>query len=114
LCDLSAKVGAPLGAALEDAGYEVIATTVLDERARRADVVVVEAGHGPEVLRDARGLRRTVGGPAVIGVVGWWSEDEVDVQRAADTVLHVPWRNEQLRALVESLPRAARPSDIDG
>lgn len=104
LLNVSADTRAALERALCDCGLKVVERPCVDERVQRAAVVVIEGGRGPRSLDEARVLRRRGGGPIVLGVVGWWSENEPDVRRVTDAVLHMPLRVQQIHAVLAAFP----------
>jgi hypothetical protein len=103
LCNTSPRVRDVLIPLLQRFGFEVVDAFCPPERPPQASVLVVDAERDPRLLDSLGGERGQGAMPFVIAAVGWWSDHEAEVSRAADAVLHVPPRDEQVRAVADAL-----------
>lgn len=109
LLGTSRHVTGILAPALREHGFEVVQMPC-GSRPERPAVVVVEADCAVELLRavpdlDTRGPR-----PLVVAVTRWWNENETELRRVADAVLHAPLRRAEFAPVLAHL-RAAVHND---
>lgn len=96
LIEPSTAVQSEVGGALADCGFDVHVADFGVPDVTRATLVVVEADRGARTIAMMRRVRAIRPDLPAVGVLRWWNEDERDLLRLADFVLHVPLRQDQL------------------
>ncbi len=112
LIGVSATVRSVLRPALRAAGFDVVEFAAIGECVERPALIVVEAEHDPRIVSAVRAAFGSADAPAIIGVVGWWSDHEPEVARLTDAVLHVPLRDYQVRAVISAFPLQAGSTGV--
>lgn len=82
-------------------GYRVCIASGVTDDLDRAALVVVEADRASRTIALIRRIHAWQPDLALVAVLPWWTDDEVDILDAARYVLHVPIRDDQLRGLEE-------------
>lgn len=103
------RCAAPLLAAR---GFDVRVVHGIPDNLDEAAFVIVEADRGGRTITLARRVRALRPELPTAGVLRWWNEDESELARLAQFVLHVPVRDDQLQALgrVAAAAAAASPA----
>jgi hypothetical protein len=101
----------PVGQLLADEGYETCILDCVPEDLAPPALVLVEADRGSRTVALARQVRSHWPQIAIAGVLPWWADDERDLARLVDLVVHAPLRDDQLRAF-RLLAAAARTERI--
>jgi hypothetical protein len=110
LLDVTPGVRERLVPALQHAGFEVRLCEAIEQGVLDVDVVVIEADRGARMLSETQALRGVLEHGCIASVVGWWSEYEADLLHAADVVLHVPLREDDLRAALAAIQHRLFPT----
>lgn len=71
-------------------------------------VVIAEADCAMELVRAVPDLDRPGPRPLVVAVTRWWNENETELRRVADAVLHAPLRQSEFAPVLTHLAGAAR------
>jgi hypothetical protein len=82
-------------------GYRVCIANGVTDDLDRAALAVVEADRASRAIGLIRRIHARQPDLVLVGVLPWWTDDEVDILDAARYVLHVPIRDDQLRGLEE-------------
>ena len=87
------------GPLLAEVGFEVCILDGVPEDLSPPAFVLVEADRGSRTVSLARQVRCHWPEIALAGVLPWWDDDERDLARVVDLIVHVPVREDQLKAL---------------
>jgi len=71
-------------------------------------VVIAEADCAVELVRAVPDLDRPGPRPLVVAVTRWWNENETELRRVADAVLHAPLRQSEFAPVLTHLAAAVR------
>lgn len=99
LIEPSAGVAEAAGAVLTPADYRVEAVSEEEAALDTATLVLVEADRGARAIRAIKRIHAERPDLPVVAVLPWWDEDEREVLHLVRFVLHVPLRDDQLRAM---------------
>jgi hypothetical protein len=91
-----------LAPALREHGFEVVQVPC-GSRLERPAVVVVEADCAVELLRAVPEPGTPGPRPLVVAVTRWWNENETELRRVADAVLHAPLRRAEFAPVLTQL-----------
>ena len=87
------------GPLLTEEGFEVCILDGVPEELSPPAFVLVEADRGSRTVALARQVRCHWPEIVLAGVLPWWDDDERDLARVVDLIVHVPVREDQLKAL---------------
>ncbi len=96
-----------LAPALREHGFEVVQVPCGACVVRPA-VVIAEADCAVELVRAVPDLDRPGPRPLVVAVTRWWNENETELRRMADAVLHAPLRQSEFAPVLAHLAAAVR------
>jgi hypothetical protein len=99
LIEPSNGVCSSVSAVLAQLGYRVCITNELTDDLDRAALAIVEADRASRAVGLIRRLHALRPDLPIVGVLPWWTEEEVDLLGSARYILHVPIRDDQLRGL---------------
>jgi riboflavin biosynthesis pyrimidine reductase len=95
---------------LREHGFEVVQVPC-GSRPERPAVVIAEADCAVELVRAVPELGTRGSRPLVVAVTRWWNENETELRRVADAVLHAPLRQAEFAPVLAQLTAALR-SDV--
>lgn len=96
-----------LAPALREHGFEVVQVPC-GSRVARPAVVIAEADCAVELVRAVPDLGGPGPRPLVVAVTRWWNENETELRRVADAVLHAPLRRSEFAPVLAHLTAGLR------
>lgn len=99
LIEPSSSVCSSVAELLAAQGYRVCIATGPTDDLDQACLAVVEADRASRSIGLIRRIHARRPDLPIVGVLPWWTDDEVDLLGSARYVLHVPVRDDQLRGL---------------
>lgn len=99
LIEPSDGICSSVSALLAGHGYRVCIANDLTNDLDRASLTIVEADRASRTVGLIRRLHALRPDLPIVGVLPWWTEEEVELVGSVRYVLHVPLRDDQLRGL---------------
>ncbi len=107
LLGTSRHVTGILAPVLREHGFEVVQVPC-GSRLEGTAVVIAEADCAVELVRAVPELGTLGPRPLVVAVTRWWNENETELRRVADAVLHAPLRQAEFLPVLAHLTAVLR------